>query len=518
MQSALTELAMAQEIVRVQEQQKEQEEMNENLAAYAADGGPIHIAKNKRGTFTAAATKHNMGVQQFASHVLANKDDYSPAMVKKANFARNASKWKHAYGGNLFYIGGPQKRKLGDYFSGNYSLNYDPSLNLNVGVPVSSGVPIVQYQPASNVVIPSVDFDNNVPNRVALSAAYDTPYYGLNLDSNGNNKQQKPASTTVEKDKTTKKPVSTTPSPSGTHTFTDAELENMLAPRVIRSREDYLRYPERKPFNPTIELESEYVNDDGTLNTTKALQSQSLDALTEDKSLPTWMRYTPIVGAAMALLNDLKPLDYSNAEQIENAARNINRFRGYRPLSNYMTYHPQNPAQYTNELRSGYAAQLRALNGLSNANPAQREALAAVMQRQYGDTIGNMLMKVAEYNAKDRLMTDQVNNAIDQYNSKMAADMAQVNQRGEQMYLSGITQGAAMRNALEAAQSAAVSSDYNSLFDSLGLVGKENASRNMINEMGMPFVYKDEDGKTHIVYNNGVGYAKCGGKLFKVKK
>jgi len=58
-------------------------------------GGSIHIDKNKRGTFTAAATKHNKSVQGFAKQVLANKENYSPAMVKKANFARNASKWKH---------------------------------------------------------------------------------------------------------------------------------------------------------------------------------------------------------------------------------------------------------------------------------------------------------------------------------------------------------------------------------------------------------------------------------------
>lgn len=55
--------------------------------------GGIHISPSKRGTFKAAATKHGMGVQEFASKVLRNKDSYSPAMVKKANFARNASKW-----------------------------------------------------------------------------------------------------------------------------------------------------------------------------------------------------------------------------------------------------------------------------------------------------------------------------------------------------------------------------------------------------------------------------------------
>ena len=62
--------------------------------------GGIYIKPSKRGTFTAAATKHGMGVQEFASKVLANKEDYSPAMVKKANFARNASRWKKEYGGD----------------------------------------------------------------------------------------------------------------------------------------------------------------------------------------------------------------------------------------------------------------------------------------------------------------------------------------------------------------------------------------------------------------------------------
>lgn len=58
------------------------------------DGG-IHIDPSKKGTFTAAATKHGMGVQEFAARVLRNKEDYSPSLVKKANFARNASKWNH---------------------------------------------------------------------------------------------------------------------------------------------------------------------------------------------------------------------------------------------------------------------------------------------------------------------------------------------------------------------------------------------------------------------------------------
>ena len=66
-----------------------------------AKGGSIHIKPSKRGTFTAAAKKHGKSVQAFASQVLANKDNYSPALVKKANFARNSKKWRHDGGGYL---------------------------------------------------------------------------------------------------------------------------------------------------------------------------------------------------------------------------------------------------------------------------------------------------------------------------------------------------------------------------------------------------------------------------------
>lgn len=70
-------------------------------AEYSSGGG-IHIKPSRKGTFTAAATKHGMGVQEFASKVLANKDDYSPKMVKKAAFAKAATKFKHSYGGIKF--------------------------------------------------------------------------------------------------------------------------------------------------------------------------------------------------------------------------------------------------------------------------------------------------------------------------------------------------------------------------------------------------------------------------------
>lgn len=56
-------------------------------------GKDIRIKPSKRGTFTKVAKQHGMSVQSFANRVLRNPSKYSAAMRKKANFARNASKW-----------------------------------------------------------------------------------------------------------------------------------------------------------------------------------------------------------------------------------------------------------------------------------------------------------------------------------------------------------------------------------------------------------------------------------------
>lgn len=77
-------------------------------------GGGIHIKPENRGKFTAAAKRRGMGVQEFASKVMANKENYSPTLVKRANFARNAAKWKHAAGGTVAIKNGGKAEAIGN--------------------------------------------------------------------------------------------------------------------------------------------------------------------------------------------------------------------------------------------------------------------------------------------------------------------------------------------------------------------------------------------------------------------
>jgi hypothetical protein len=99
------------------------EEVQENILAHMSMGGRlmndpmfaeggIHIKPENRGKFTAYAESHGKGVQEMAAHIMANKEDYSPAVVKRANFAKNAAGWKHEMGGMVEYQRGGRRLNL----------------------------------------------------------------------------------------------------------------------------------------------------------------------------------------------------------------------------------------------------------------------------------------------------------------------------------------------------------------------------------------------------------------------
>lgn len=95
-----------QELSREEEIQGEEEKlpildnidpMDPELSPEAKKG--IEIKKENRGKFTKWAKARGMGVQEAAAKVMANKEKYPPSIVKMANFARNAAKFKKEEGG-----------------------------------------------------------------------------------------------------------------------------------------------------------------------------------------------------------------------------------------------------------------------------------------------------------------------------------------------------------------------------------------------------------------------------------
>jgi hypothetical protein len=69
-----------------------EQDMSLDQSYEQAKHGGMHIDPSKKGTFKAQATRMGMGIQEAAAHILANKDEYTSGMVRKANFARNFAK------------------------------------------------------------------------------------------------------------------------------------------------------------------------------------------------------------------------------------------------------------------------------------------------------------------------------------------------------------------------------------------------------------------------------------------
>ena len=105
--AAMTERINGLIDVTFEDQEMQKQTENEMKNKYS-DGGSIHIKPENRGKFTTYAKSHGKSVQEMAAHIMANKENYSPTIVKRANFAKNAAKWHHAYGGSLpkYNIGG----------------------------------------------------------------------------------------------------------------------------------------------------------------------------------------------------------------------------------------------------------------------------------------------------------------------------------------------------------------------------------------------------------------------------
>lgn len=104
-----------------------------------ANGGGITIKKSHEGLFTKQAKEEGMSVQEFANHVLANKDKYSSSTIRRATFARNASNWdKDGRKSTRYALGGDMQTNGSDFTDGLTEVNAGGTHeeNPNGGVPM----------------------------------------------------------------------------------------------------------------------------------------------------------------------------------------------------------------------------------------------------------------------------------------------------------------------------------------------------------------------------------------------
>ena len=93
------------------------------------------------------------------------------------------------------------------------------------------------------------------------------------------------------------------------------------------------------------------------------------------------------------------------------------------------------------------------------------------------------------------------NRGTNQFNTEMALKAATARQRNDELRLKARTTQAQLRDQADARASAGRTANLTNLFDSLGEIGREEFSRNMI--QSNPALYYSIDRNGHITYKNG---------------
>ena len=503
-----------------------------------AEGGKIHIKPSKRGTFTAAAKKHGKSVQSFASQVLANKEDYSPAMVKKANFARNAAKW-HSFGGNLNTNGADFSN--GQIIVGNGGTHEENPME---GVPMgmdAEGTPNLVEQ--GEVIFNDYVFSNRLfadgglLESFNLPKSYDGHSFAAIAEKLGDESKERPND-----------PISKRGLLSSMSRLQQAQetvrQQNQVGQEGVQYAHggrmgtlfdglgQYPNYlltidddsvPEGTMFDP---ISNRYVftgyqgSDDNPLNFGSGI-TPSGEWLEEPKymarakakrmgynvgsSLGEYnknpiansdykesgkssglsnLRYAPVIGAAIGLGQNLfsKP-DYTSANAILEAANQAGNYIpvGYTPIGNYLQYKPFDRNFYLNKLNAQAGATRRAI--MNTTSPSRNAALLAADYNAQG-RLGDLARQAEEYNLAQRQAVETFNRGTNQFNSEMGLKAAMANQeaalRAKSSRLSGVAQAMAVRDAVDARRGASMSANLTNLFDSLGSIGKEEFIKDMI--------------------------------------
>lgn len=238
----------------------------------------------------------------------------------------------------------------------------------------------------------------------------------------------------------------------------------------------------------------------------------------ERKGYSTWLRYAPVVGAAVGLGQNIfsKP-DYSSSDAILNAANEAGRYTpvGFNPLGDYLTYRPFDRNYYINKLNAQSGAIKRAIVNQSAGNRAT--ALAGLLAADYNaqGKLGDLARQAEEYNLGQREIVATFNRDTNQFNSEMGLKAAMANQEAaleaRSQRLSGVAQAMAIRDAIDDRRNASMSANLSNLFNSLGDIGRENYIRNMINSDKSLLYGTDRRGNQYYKGSKG-GYLTVKGK------
>lgn len=226
-----------------------------------------------------------------------------------------------------------------------------------------------------------------------------------------------------------------------------------------------------------------------TLPFIKADETRTTKAFDEDNPITVRgirqnpLRYAPIIGSGIAVLNDIfggNDPDYSNTDMFASAIRGANRPVGTRPIGEYLAYKPLDRMFYINQLNKNTAAGRRAVQNTSGGNRAAALAGILAADYNYGENLGQMARQAEEYNQALKERVTGFNRQTNMFNSEQGTKVDMFNSEllGKQASLYG--QLANMRQRILEGNRAEKSANLTNFIQGLGDLGKELTDRDTL--------------------------------------
>lgn len=456
-----------------------------------AKGGKIHIKPENRGKFTKYC-----GGKVTSECIARGKRSSDPAVRKRATFAANARKWHHAFGGDLLTHGAEWDNGL--RIIGNGGTHEENPME---GVPMgmdAEGTPNLVEQ--GEVIFNDYVFSNRIFADDGLLESFNLPksYDGYSFaaiaEKLGEESKERPndpiskrgllssmsrlqqAQETVRQQSQVGQEGVQYAHGGKMGTLFDGlgDMPNFL---------DGVDYGDWQDYGTLLEP----INAEDLWNESMAGADESGEEGDTNKSSKlTWLRYAPVVGAAIGLGQNLfsRP-DYTSADTILEAANQAGNYTpvGYTPIGNYLQYRPFDRNFYLNKLNAQAGATRRAI--MNTTSPSRNAALLAADYNAQG-RLGDLARQAEEYNLAQRQAVETFNRGTNMANAEMGLKAAMANQeaalKARSSRLSGVAQAMAVRDAVDARRGASMSANLTNFFNSLGDIGREEVMKAWINE------------------------------------
>lgn len=461
-----------------------------------AEGGGIHIKEANKGKFTKYC-----GGNVTAECIARGKRSSSPAVRKRATFAANARKWKHAFGGDLLTHGA--NFDTGVTLIGNGGTHEE---NPNEGVPIgmdTEGIPNLVEE--GEVIFNDYVFSNRlkIPKEVRKK-------YKLR-----GTKSITFAEAATQMSKESEERPNDPISKAG---LEDSMMKLMIAQEQVRSKNEKNRFAKggkmaRKYVNGSQLLFDRPVDMDDMswMDELSAPKDDTSTDTFETNLAPTWMRYVPAFASGIMSITDATGLtnkpDYSEADMVLDAARGAGTYSpvGFSPIGNYLGYTPFDREFYINQMNAQAGATRRNLLNTSGGNRATAMAGLLAADNNYLNQLGMLARQAEEYNLAQRQKVEEFNRATNMFNTEGALKADMANQEAmlkvKDAYLKGTLSAAELKQRERQQSAAARSANLSNFINSLGDIGRENFARNMI--VSDPSKYYTIDEKGRVTYKNG---------------